>query len=103
MEDSKSPLLMPRTEARVTIHRPSETIVISGEVEIAPAVVSHKGLTITTVNAQSPNSQEGSHRARLQDLVDAMNQLRVPAADRITIIRKLHETGRLHATLIVED
>jgi len=111
-------VLMPATEARVTIHRPSETVVITGDVEIAPAVISHKGLTITTM-VPPPRPDEQAPRlvtqdwvpidphhaggARLQDLVEALNQLRVPAADRITIIRKLYETGRLHATLIVED
>lgn len=111
-------LLMPATEARVTIHRPSQTIIISGDVQIAPAVISHKGLTITTMVPEPPRG-EGPPRletrewvpvdsnrqggARLQDLVETLNQLRVPAADRITIIRKLYETGRLHATLVVED
>jgi len=41
--------------------------------------------------------------AKLRDLVEALNQLQVPAEDRITIIQKLHENGDLHATMIVED
>ena len=40
---------------------------------------------------------------KLRDLVDALNLLRVPPEDRITIIQKMHENGQLHATLIVED
>lgn len=111
-------LLMPATEARVTIHRPTETIIISGDVQIAPAVISHKGLTITTMVPEPapddappqlvtrewvPVDSNRTGGARLEDLVETLNQLRVPATDRITIIRKLYETGRLHATLIVED
>jgi len=111
-------LIMPLTEARVTIHRASGTIVISGDAEISPAVISHKGLTITTVvppvrpTAENPQmvtqqfvaiDPENKGGAKLRDLVDALNQLRVPGSDRITIIQKLHEIGRLHATLIVED
>ena len=40
--------------------------------------------------------------AKLQDLVAALEQLKVPAEDRITIVKELHKTGRLHAKLIVE-
>lgn len=111
-------LIMPATEARVIIHRASGTIVISGDAEIAPAVISHKGLTITAlVPAPQPNPDnpqlvtqqfvavDPEHKAgaKLQDLVDALNQLRVPGPERITIIQKLHEIGRLNATLIVEN
>jgi flagellar P-ring protein precursor FlgI len=114
----KHPLIMPLTEARVTIHRASGTIVISGAVEISPAVISHKGLTITTlvppVKPNPANPQLVEQRfvgldplnrggAKLRDLVEALNQLQVPAEDRITIIQKLHENGDLHATMIVED
>lgn len=114
----KHPLIMPLTEARVTIHRASGTIVISGTVEISPAVISHKGLTITTIvppvkpNPENPRLEEqrfigldphNKGGAKLRDLVDALNRLQVPAEDRITIIQKLHKNGDLHATLLVED
>ena len=114
----KCQLIMPLTEARVTIHRSSGTIVLSGDAELSPAVISQKGLTITTTvppakptpeNPQvleqrfvavDPQNRGG---AKLRDLVDALNLLRVPPEDRITIIQKMHENGQLHATLIVED
>ncbi|HOW72465.1 MAG TPA: flagellar basal body P-ring protein FlgI [Phycisphaerae bacterium] len=111
------PLVMPATEARVNINQATGTVIISGDVEISPTVISHKGLTITTTVpkakpmpgqsqvveqnfvALDPRNKGG---ASLQDLVDALNLLRVPPQDRITIIQKLHETGRLHATVIVD-
>lgn len=111
-------LFMPFTEARVTLHRKSGSIVITGDVEISPAVITYKGLTIQTVTpepAPTPEAPRVVERefiaidpqrkggARLADLVDALNQLRVPAQDRITIIEQLYKTGKLHATLIVED
>lgn len=114
----KSQLIMPLTEARVTIHRTSGTIVISGDAEISPAVISQKGLTITTtfppVKPTPENPQlveqrfvavdpENKGGAKLRDLVDALNLLRVPPEDRITIIQKMHENGQLHATLVVEN
>jgi len=114
----KGQLIMPLTEARVTIHRASGTIVISGDAELSPAVISQKGLTITMtmppVKPTPENPQvleqrfvavdpENKGGPKLRDLVDALNLLRVPPEDRITIIQKMHENGQLHATLIVED
>ena len=37
------------TEARVTINDRTGTIIMTGDVEISPVVISHKGLTITTI------------------------------------------------------
>jgi len=116
-ELERNELTMPATEARVNINQATGTVIISGEVEISPTVISHKGLTITTTVpktkptvdrpqvveqnflALDPKNKGG---ASLQDLVDALNLLRVPPQDRITIIQKLHEIGRLHATVVVD-
>lgn len=104
------------TEARVEINDRTGTMVLTGDVEIGPVVVSHKGLTITTVTPppvatlRTPlvESREavaidttGTAGAKLQDLVDAMDQLKVPAEDRIAIIKMLHESGQLHAKVYV--
>ena len=40
--------------------------------------------------------------AKLQDLVNALDQLKVPAEDRIAIVKELYKTGKLHAKLIME-
>ena len=40
--------------------------------------------------------------AKLQELVDALEQLQVPAADRITIVKELYRIGKLHGKLITE-
>ncbi|GMU24550.1 MAG: hypothetical protein AMXMBFR13_46240 [Phycisphaerae bacterium] len=86
--------------------------------EISPAVITYKGLTITTVIPELPASPanpkivekdfvpidpQKKGGAKLADLVDALNQLRVSAPDKINIIEQLHKTGKLHATVIVED
>jgi flagellar basal body P-ring protein FlgI len=39
---------------------------------------------------------------KLQDLVNALDQLKVPAEDRIAIVKELYKTGKLHAKLIIE-
>jgi len=114
----KMHLIMPLTEARVIIDRSSGTIVVKGDVEISPAAVTHKGLTIMTTAsggpepaADTPRSTTGSfvamdpqHKggAKLMDLIEALNQLKVPPEDRIAIVENLHKGGQLHANLIVE-
>jgi flagellar basal body P-ring protein FlgI len=40
--------------------------------------------------------------AKLQDLANAFDQLKVPAEDRIIIVKELYKTGKLHAKLIIE-
>lgn len=107
-------LLMPQTEARVKINRRTGTIIVSGDVEISPAAISIKGLTINTAIQQAvapgvpvegfvaidPDNQGGT---KMADLIEALNQLKVPVDDRITIIEELYKSGKLHARLVVEE
>jgi flagellar P-ring protein precursor FlgI len=111
------PVPMLPTEARVTVNDRTGTIIMTGDVEISPVVISHRGLTISTIApplvptprtpvitnkdvvAIDPGNQGG---AKLQDLVNAMDQLKVPAEDRIAIVKELYQTGKLHAKLIIE-
>ncbi len=105
------------TEARVLINERTGTMIVTGDVEISPVVISHRGLTISTITptpvptARNPVigtkdvislDTTGQGGARLQDLVNALDQLKVPAEDRITIVKELYEAGKLHAKLIVE-
>jgi flagellar P-ring protein precursor FlgI len=111
------PVPMIPTEARVTINDRTGTIIMTGDVEISPVVISHKGLTITTINpapVPTPRTPVVTNRevialdttnqggGKLQDLVNALDQLKVPSDDRIAIVKELHKTGKLHAKLIVE-
>jgi flagellar P-ring protein FlgI len=104
-------------EARVQINEKTHTLIITGDVEISPVVISHAGLTIQTItpapvpSPRNPQLQKrgaipidttGTGGAKLQDLVNALDQLKVPADDRITIIKELYKTGKLHAKLITE-
>jgi len=104
-------------EARVQINDKTGTLIVTGDVEISPVVISHKGLTITTITpppvptVRNPVVQSrdtvaldtaGGANAKLQDLVNALEELKVPVEDRITIVKELYKTGKLHAKLIVE-
>jgi flagellar P-ring protein precursor FlgI len=103
------------TGARVVINEATGTIVMSGDVQISPVIISHQGLTITAPavaggDIQVPGGTEGfvavdpeqRGGARLADLLAAFNQLEVPAQDRIEIIRVMEATGKLHAEVIYE-
>ncbi len=104
-------------EPRVVINEKTGTIVITGDVQVSPVLISHKGLTIDTITPQRPPtpdnprvdsqgffkldpSQRGG--ANLSDLLTAFNQLKVEARDRIAILRELHRSGKLHAQLVLE-
>ena len=140
-------LILPRRQARVEINERTGTMVITGDVEISPAVVSHKMLVVTTqgpvaapASTQAPaaaptgssvtsNSSSGGATAsaavttaaapqdgpffvidpqgqggtRLQDLVTAMNVLKVPAEDRIAIVKLLYRAGQIHAEVVFAE
>lgn len=100
---------IPNTQARVVINAKTGTVIVTGEVELSPVIITQKGFSIEV----GPNDLGGSgpfigliegqgrqSPQQLKDLVDALNQLRVPAADIISIIRELHQSGKLHAELI---
>jgi len=111
------PLPLLPTEARVQINERTGTMIVTGDVEISPVVISHRGLTISTIApapVPTPRTPVVTDRdmisldttnqggAKLQDLVNALEQLKVPAEDRIIIVKELYKTGKLHAKLIPE-
>ena len=49
--------------------------------------------------AMDPDNRGGT---RLADLLSAFNQLKVPAKDRIEIIKTMHSSGKLHAKLVID-
>jgi flagellar P-ring protein precursor FlgI len=112
------PVTLLPTEARVQINDRTGTIIMTGDVEISPVVISHKGLTISTitpvptptvrsplVNEKNAISLDTTNQggAKLQELLNALDAIKVPSEDRIEIIKELHKTGKLHAKLIVDD
>lgn len=104
-------------EARVRINHRTGTIVLSGDVTISPCIISHKGLTISTMEPDLPPTPArpvlrehdfiaidpaGQGGAALKDLLASLDQLKVPASERISIVKELHKIGKLHAKLIEE-
>ncbi len=105
--------------AQVICNTRTGNILVTGDVRISPAVITHKDLTITTTvppPVPSPDqpvvrtqrwadvTTDGPDRelARIGDLLAALNQLAVPPKDQIQIFQMLHRAGKLHARLVIE-
>ncbi len=101
------PMLEPQTGARVVINERAGSIVIGGDVEIGPVVVTHKNIVVETGEtaplgqfvAVDPTQVE---TPKLKALVEALNAVHVPTEDIIDIIKGLDRNGKLHAKLIIE-
>ncbi|HET6424233.1 MAG TPA: flagellar basal body P-ring protein FlgI [Planctomycetaceae bacterium] len=102
---------VPTTQARVILNPRTGTVIVTGEVEISPVIIAHTNFSVEVGNdplspAPQPfvgmieGGQSRQSPQQLKQLVEALNQLRVPAADIISIIRELHNSGKLHAELI---
>lgn len=111
------PVLLPDREARIVINERTGTIIVTGDVVVEPTLIAHEGLVINRVTpplvptpeapqlevqpylAMDPQRTGG---AKLNDLLAAFNQLKVPVQEQIEILRTLHRSGYLHARLIEE-
>jgi flagellar P-ring protein precursor FlgI len=108
-----------QTEARVVINEQQGIILVTGNVEIAPVGITHKGLSITSITAGpgagAPGAggyatrrwtgldtigRESRSATRLLDLLAALDQLLVPVEEQIAIIYELRKTGALHAEIV---
>ncbi len=101
------PLLQPETEPRVVINERAGSIVIGGDVQIGPVVVSHKNIVIEAGAAPATGGFVAVDPAetsvpRLKAMVEALNAMHVPNADVIEIIKGLHRNGKLYGKLIIE-
>ncbi len=117
-----------QTEARIVINEKQGIILVTGNVEIAPVGITHKGLSISSITpgANAPGAvalpgfgtqpqepvkrwtgldttgRESRNATRLLDLLSALDQLMVPVEDQIAIIYELRKTGALHAEIVSE-
>jgi flagellar P-ring protein precursor FlgI len=97
----------------------SGVIIVTGDVEISPGIISHKDLVITTTippptpTAFDPLIERNRYlkldtqnrpkeQAKLQDLLAAFKQLDIAPAQQIEVLQMLHKTGRLHGRLVIE-
>lgn len=107
-----------QTEARIVINEKQGIIAVTGNVQIGPVGITHKGLTISSLTPapvptlENPLLETTSwtgldttdrlsrSSTRLVELLDAFKQLNVPVEDQIAIIYELRKTGALHAEIM---
>jgi flagellar P-ring protein precursor FlgI len=114
--------------AKVIINSRTGTVVISSNVRVSPAAVSHGSLTVsikeeqtvsqpgplsklgqtTIVNSSTINVDQGSNRmflfkpgVELEQIVHAVNEVGAAPGDLVAILEALKEAGALQAELIV--
>ncbi len=100
-------IMEPHTEARVVVNERTGSVVVSGDVEIGAAVVTHKNVVIETGAATPgdrffPVDPGKTSATKLKSLVEALNAVKVSNEDIIDIIKGLERDGKLHGRLIVE-
>lgn len=114
----RTPLLMESNEARVTVNRARGTIVVSGDTRLSPVIVSQRGMTITVYNPLAdgtvpvpPTDTESfvglaageKPETNVSDLLEALNRLKVPFEERVSILEEIHRAGKLHAQIVYEQ
>jgi flagellar P-ring protein FlgI len=101
----KIDVMSPQTEARVSINTKSKTVIIHGDVQISPVVISHKNLKVEVAGAATGepapfatiNTQGQDNPQQLDELMKGLHELRVSNDDVISIVRELYYSGNLHA------
>ncbi len=114
-----------QSPARIVINEKEGIISVTGNVQIGPVGITHKGMQFTTIAAPPPAAEDGgaptyggtsggvwtsldttdrTSRAStgLIDLLRALDRLKVPVEDQIAIIFQLKKTGSLHAEIVHE-
>ena len=107
-----------QTEARIVINEKEGIILVTGNVEIGPVGITHKGLTINSLTSDpvlsagesftrtrrwtgiDTTDRTSRSSTRLIDLLQAFEQLNVPVEDQIAIIYELRKTGALYAEIV---
>jgi len=100
-------LAPPPVDTRVIINERKQMFSIGADVEISPVAIMHKNRLIQigdqTVNeAVAFDIRGDGNQPKLTSLVDALNALKVPAADVIDIIKMLKHKRALFGELILE-
>lgn len=87
---------------RVLINAKQGSVVLTGTVSISPVAFMHRNVNVEIGGPfiAVEGDQGGGSTQQLNDLLTALNQLKVPADDVVAIVRQLNELGILHAEVI---
>ena len=97
----------PQTDTTVIINERKQAVIVGADVEIGPVAVMHRNRMIQIGGEQVNQFVEvdpgaDTQKPKLAALVDALNTLKVPAADVIEIIKMLKHKRALYGELIIE-
>ena len=100
-------LYRPQTDSKVIINERKQALIVGADVEIGAVAVMHKNRLIqigdNLVNeAVGFETVTDGSKPKLTALVDALNNLKVPTADVIDIIKMLKHKRALFGELIIE-
>jgi flagellar P-ring protein precursor FlgI len=96
---------------RVYINERAGVIVVGPEVTIRPSAIQHKNFAITTGDEEGatprvlefdPIGRGDGSQTPLQNLVTALDKLKVPPRDMIEIVKALNARGDIMGELVVE-
>jgi len=108
-------ILMPERQARVTVDATTGTIVIDGDVGIAPVAISYKGVSVSTPELLEQQKQAAAGEQRktsllntsrsvpLALLVEVLDQIKMSDQYKINLIRELDRHGCLHGKLVEQN
>jgi flagellar P-ring protein precursor FlgI len=101
------PMAEPQVGPRVVVNERAGSIIISGDTEIGPVVVTHKNIVVDTSGGNTPTAHfvpvdPKNDAPTLKALVESLNAVHVPTEDIIEIIKGLERNGKLRARLIIE-
>lgn len=106
---------LPDPEASVVVNESTGVIVVTGNVEISPILINLPNLVILVPDAGRPaparpfiETQWGKFDttdvggSKLKDLLQALDQLKVPAQEKINALYQIQRAGALRARLVTE-
>ncbi len=102
------PVELPDPEASVVINMKNKMIVYTDDIEISPVGVTVGGMEIQIGQTPAPGGPPAATqqpaannvgRAKLRELIFAMNQLNISGEDQISVIYAIHKLGALRANI----
>ena len=112
-EMKKIPVLFTDVAPKIVINSRSNMVMLNEKIEVAPFAFAYKDLNVVVGEGPrqvpNPNSQylqsyapQNPQKTDLQNLVDALNGMRVSPKDLVEIVKAAHKLGAIQAELIIE-
>jgi flagellar P-ring protein FlgI len=112
-EMKKIPVLFTDVSPKIIINSRTNMVMLNEKIEVSPFAFAYKDINVVIKDTpkRAPNidsqflqaySPQDVQKTDLQNLVDALNAMRVSPKDLVEIIKVAHKLGAIQAELIVE-